>query len=91
LCEDWWELTESSSGTLHVTQLIALQIVKDVHLRQTLLKAQKYEALAIGGLLQFFHLLAHAAPEMDPPTKASVNASLKNLVFFAHQNLLVVI
>jgi hypothetical protein len=41
LCEDWWDLTESnqSNNTMHVTQLIALQIIKDVHLRQALLRA----------------------------------------------------
>lgn len=74
-----------------MTQLIALQIVKDVHLRQALLRAQKYETMAVGGLVQFFHLLAHSSPEMDAATKASINASLKNLLFFAHQNLLIVI
>lgn len=76
---------------MHPTQLIALQIVKDVHLRQALLKAQKFESMTIGGLVQFFHLLAHSSPEMDTATKASINASLKNLLFFTHQNLLVVI
>jgi hypothetical protein len=76
---------------MHVTQLIALQIIKDIHLRQALLRAQKFETLAIGGLIQFFHLLAHASPDIDAPTKASINASLKNLMFFTHQNLLIVI
>jgi len=76
---------------MHVTQLIALQIIKDIHLRQALLRAQKFETLAIGGLIQFFHLLANASPEIDAPTKASINASLKNLMFFTHQNLLIVI
>lgn len=76
---------------MHVTQLIALQIIKDVHLRQALLRAQKFETLAIGGLIQFFHLLAHASPDIDASTKASINASLKNLMFFTHQNLLIVI
>jgi uncharacterized lipoprotein YmbA len=47
--------------------------------------------MTIGGLLQFFHLLAHSSAEMDATTKASINASLKNLLFFTHQNLLVVI
>lgn len=47
--------------------------------------------MAIGGLVQFFHLLAHSSPEMDETTKASINASLKNLLFFTHQNLLVVV
>lgn len=86
LCEDWWDLTENSatSSTMHVTQLIALQIIKDVHLRQALLRAQKFESLAIGGLIQFFHLLAHASPDIDAPTKATINASLKNLMFFTH-------
>jgi hypothetical protein len=56
-----------------------------------LLRAQKFETLAIGGLIQFFHLLAHASPDIDAPTKASINASLKNLMFFTHQNLLIVI
>jgi len=93
LCEDWWELTEPAAGgaAMHVTQLIALQIVKDVHLRQALLRAQKFESLAVGGLVQFFHLLAHASPEMDTTTKASINTSLKNLLFFTHQNLLIVV
>jgi hypothetical protein len=36
---------------MHMTQLIALQIIKDVHLRQALLRAQKFETLAIGGLI----------------------------------------
>ena len=76
---------------MHVTQLIALQIVKDIHLKQALLKAQKFESIAIGGLVQFFHLLAHTNSEMDPLMKASINASLKNLIFFTHQNLLIVI
>ena len=76
---------------MHVTQLIALQIVKDVHLRQALLRAQKFESLAVGGLVQFFHLLAHASPEMDAATKAAINTSLKNLLFFTHQNLLIVV
>ena len=56
-----------------------------------MLRAQKFESLAIGGLVQFFHLLAHAAPDIDAATKASINASLKNLMFFTHQNLLIVI
>lgn len=62
-----------------------------MHLRQALLRAQKFETLAIGGLIQFFHLLAHASPDIDASTKASINASLKNLMFFTHQNLLIVI
>ncbi len=65
--------------------------MKDIHLRQALLRAQKYESVTIGGLVQFFHLLAHSSPEMDTATKLSINASLKNLVFFTHQNLLIVI
>lgn len=69
---------------MHPTQLIALQIVKDVQLRQALLRAQKFESMAIGGLVQFFHLLAHSSPDMDATTKASINASLKNLLFFTH-------
>jgi hypothetical protein len=36
-------------------------------------------------------LLAHASPDIDATTKASINASLKNLMFFTHQNLLIVI
>jgi uncharacterized lipoprotein YmbA len=36
-------------------------------------------------------LLAHASPDIDAPTKATINASLKNLMFFTHQNLLIVI
>jgi hypothetical protein len=35
--------------------------------------------------------LAHASPDIDAPTKATINASLKNLMFFTHQNLLIVI
>ena len=49
-----------------------------------MLRAQKFETLAIGGLIQFFHLLAHASPDIDAPTKATINASLKNLMFFTH-------
>jgi hypothetical protein len=48
--------------------------------------------MAVGGFVQFFHLLAHASnPDIDPTTKAAINASLKNLMFFTHQNLLIVI
>jgi hypothetical protein len=95
LCEDWWDLTEPSSASgainMHVTQVIALQIIKDVHLRQALLRAQKFETLAVGGLIQFFHLLAHSSADIDSATKASINSSLKNLMFFTHQNLLIVV
>ncbi len=45
----------------------------------------------MGGLIQFFHLLAHASPDIDATTKQSINSSLKNLMFFTHQNLLIVI
>jgi hypothetical protein len=62
-----------------------------VHLRQALLRAQKFETLAVGGLIQFFHLLAHSSADIDSATKASINSSLKNLMFFTHQNLLIVI
>jgi hypothetical protein len=62
-----------------------------VHLRQALLRAQKFETLAVGGLIQFFHLLAHSSTDIDSATKASINSSLKNLMFFTHQNLLIVI
>lgn len=41
--------------------------------------------------MQFFHLLAHSNTNIDPQMKHQINASLKNLMFFAHQNLLIVI
>lgn len=36
-------------------------------------------------------MLAHTSPDIDATTKASINSSLKNLMFFTHQNLLIVI
>jgi hypothetical protein len=35
--------------------------------------------------------LAHSSADIDAATKASINSSLKNLMFFTHQNLLIVI
>lgn len=56
-----------------------------------MLRALKFESIAVGGLVQFFHLMAHTNPDMDAAHKAHINASLKNLMFFTHQNLLIVI
>jgi hypothetical protein len=35
-CDDWWDQTESSSNP---TLQLALQVIKDVHLRQAILRA----------------------------------------------------
>ena len=35
--------------------------------------------------------MAHSSTDIDAATKASINSSLKNLMFFTHQNLLIVI
>lgn len=61
-------------------------MIKDIHLRQAILKSQKFETIAIG-VTQFFHLLAN--DHMNPEQKQQVNNSLKNLVFFTHQNYLI--
>ena len=53
-----------------------------------MLKAQKYEAIAIG-IVQFYHLLAYEQTTID--TQTSVNTYLKNLMFYIHQQFLIVI
>ena len=53
-----------------------------------MLKAQKFEAIAIG-IVQFYHLLAYEQTTID--TQTSVNTYLKNLMFYIHQKFLIVI
>ena len=53
-----------------------------------MLKAQKYEAISIG-IVQFYHLLAYEQTTID--TQTSVNTYLKNLMFYIHQQFLIVI
>lgn len=53
-CDDWWDVTES--GNFVTT--IAYSIIKDPVLRTVLMRAQKYETIAIG-IVQFYHLLAY--------------------------------
>lgn len=43
-CDDWWDVTES--GNFITT--IAFSIIKDPVLRNVLMRAQKYETIAIG-------------------------------------------
>ena len=52
------------------------------------MKAQKYEAIAIG-IVQFYHFLAYEQTTIDNQT--SVNTYLKNLMFYIHQKFLIVI
>lgn len=53
-----------------------------------MLKAQKFEAISIG-IVQFYHLLAYEQTTID--TQTSVNTYLKNLMFYIHQQFLIVI
>jgi len=55
-CDDWWDITETKeiearetggrAGSF--TQVIALQVIKDLPLKQVLLKSQKFETMAVG-------------------------------------------
>ena len=53
-----------------------------------MLQAQKLEAISIG-IVQFYHLLAYDQTTID--TQTSVNTYLKNLMFYIHQQFLIVI
>lgn len=83
-CDDWWDVTETG----HIASIIAYQVLKDNHLREALLRAQKIETIAIG-IVQFYHLLAYEQNTIDSQT--SVNTYLKNLMFQIQQNFLIVI
>ena len=74
--------------TGHFATIVAYQIIKDPVLKQIMLKAQKFEAIAIG-IVQFYHLLAYEQTTID--TQTSVNTYLKNLMFYIHQKFLIVI
>jgi hypothetical protein len=52
------------------------------------MKSQKLEAISIG-IVQFYHLLAIEQTTID--TLTSVNTYLKNLMFYVHQQFLIVI
>jgi len=43
-CEDWWDLTESSD--LYST--ISYKLIKDIQLRQLMVKTQKFETISVG-------------------------------------------
>jgi len=77
-CDDWWDVTETG----HFATIVAYQVVKDPTLKQAMLKAQKFEAIAVG-IVQFYHLLAYEQTTID--TQTSVNTYLKNLMFYIHQ------
>lgn len=81
-CEDWWDLTESSD----LYGLIHTKLIRDIQLRQLMIKTQKYETIAIG-IVQFYHQLASEQLTVD--TKTSVNVYLKNLMHYIHQSFLV--
>ena len=83
-CDDWWDVTEQANFALS----LATQVIKDIHLRQAIIKSQKYETIAVG-IVQFFHLLA--SDTITGEARQSINNSLKNLVFFTHQNYLILI
>ena len=83
-CDDWWDVTETG----HFATIVAYQVVKDPVLKQVMLKAQKYEAISIG-IVQFYHLLAYEQTTID--TQTSVNTYLKNLMYYIHQQFLIVI
>lgn len=53
-CDDWWDVTEQN----HFITAIVHQVVKDPILKHTIMKAQKYETIAVG-IVQFYHLLAY--------------------------------
>jgi len=59
-CDDWWDVTETG----HIASIIAYQVLKDTHLREALLRAQKLETIAIG-IVQFYHLLAYEQNTID--------------------------
>ena len=83
-CDDWWDVTETG----HFATIVAYQVIKDPQLKQIMLKAQKFEAISIG-IVQFYHLLAYEQTTID--TQTSVNTYLKNLMFYIHQQFLIVI
>lgn len=83
-CDDWWDVTETG----HFATIVAFQVIKDPQLRQIMLKVQKFEVIAIG-IVQFYHLLAYEQTTVD--TQTSVNTYLKNLMFYIHQQFLIVI
>lgn len=83
-CDDWWDVTETG----HFATIVAYQIIKDPTLKVEMLNAQKLEAIAIG-IVQFYHLLAYDQTTID--TQTSVNTYLKNLMFYIHQQFLIVI
>jgi hypothetical protein len=83
-CDDWWDVTETG----HFATIVAYQVIKDPILKQVMLKAQKFEAISIG-IVQFYHLLAYEQTTID--TQTSVNTYLKNLMFYIHQQFLIVI
>ena len=62
------------------------KLIRDIQLRQLMLKTQKYETMAIG-IVQFYHTLASEQLTVD--TKTSVNVYLKNLMHYIHQSFLV--
>lgn len=70
ICRDWWDITElkeiearESGGKLaSIAQVIALQVIKDIPLRQVLLKSQKFETLCIG-IIRFYHMIEQGMPE----------------------------
>jgi len=43
-CDDWWDVTENAN----FVTTIAYGIIKDPILRTVLMRAQKYETIAIG-------------------------------------------
>ena len=83
-CDDWWDVTETG----HFTQIIAIQVIKDTYLKQVILKSQKYETMAIG-VVQFYHIFGQELLKLD--SKDNINAYLKNLLFYVHQNFLIII
>jgi hypothetical protein len=85
LCDDWWDATE---GGTNCALVVATQVVKDAYLRQAVLRAQKVETISVA-VVQFFHLLA--GDVLTTQQKIAINNSLKNLLFFTHQNFLILI
>ena len=83
-CDDWWDVTEQN----HFLTVLAYQILKDPVLKEAICRAQKQEIIAIG-IVQFYHLLAYEQTTID--TQTSVNTYLKNLMYYIHQNFLIVV
>ncbi len=57
-------------------------------LKESIIRAQKQEIIAIG-IVQFYHLLAYEQTTID--TQTSVNTYLKNLMYYIHQNFLIIV